>query len=304
MSSASVKIVEVGPRDGLQNEKQVVATNTKLELIARLAAAGLRSIEATSFVSPKWVPQMADHAEIMQRLARVPGVAYPVLTPNLQGFEAALAAGATEVAVFASASESFSQRNINCSIAESFDRFRPVLDAARREGIKVRGYVSCVVACPYEGPIVPVQVAETAARLFALGCYEISLGDTIGTGTPASVLRMLDAVAQRVAAEHLAGHFHDTFGMAVANVQAAFDFGLRVFDSSVSGLGGCPYAQGASGNVATEDLVYLLHGMGAPTGTDLDRLVDTSVWISQTLGREPGSRVTRAMLAKRASRGD
>jgi hydroxymethylglutaryl-CoA lyase len=302
MSSPTVKIVEVGPRDGLQNEKRVVSTDTKLELIARLAAAGLRSIETTSFVSPKWVPQMADHAEIMQRLKRLPGVAYPVLTPNLQGFEAALAAGATEVAVFASASESFSQRNINCSITESFDRFRPVLDAARREGVQVRGYVSCVVACPYEGTIAPAQVAETAARLFELGCYEISLGDTIGVGTPASVLPMLEAVAQRVAPAHLAGHFHDTFGMAVANVQAAHDFGLRVFDSSVSGLGGCPYAKGASGNVATEDLVYLLHGMGAQTGVDLDRLVDTSAWISQTLGREPGSRVTRAMLAKRAPR--
>jgi hydroxymethylglutaryl-CoA lyase len=300
MSSNAVKIVEVGPRDGLQNEKQVVSTDTKLELIARLAAAGLRSIEATSFVSPKWVPQMADHAEIMQRLERAPGVAYPVLTPNLQGFEAAFAAGATEVAVFASASESFSQRNINCSIAESFERFRPVLDAARREGIQVRGYVSCVVACPYEGPIAPAQVAETSARLSELGCCEVSLGDTIGTGTPASVLRMLEAVAKRVAPAHLAGHFHDTFGMAVANVQASFDFGLRVFDSSISGLGGCPYALGASGNVATEDLVYLLNGLGAQTGIDLDMLVDTSAWISQTLSREPGSRVARAMLAKRA----
>ena len=303
MNSNAVKIVEVGPRDGLQNEKRVVSTDTKLELIARLAAAGLRSIEATSFVSPKWVPQMADHAELMQRLPHVPGVVYPVLTPNLQGFEAAIAAGATEVAVFASASESFSQRNINCSIAESFERFRPVFDAARAAGVKVRGYLSCVIACPYEGPIAAAQAATVAARLFELGSHEVSLGDTIGVGTPATVLRMLEAVERQIAPAHLAGHFHDTFGMAVANVQASFDFGLRVFDSSVSGLGGCPYAKGASGNVATEDLVYLLHGMGAPTGIDLDRLVDASAWISQALGREPGSKVTRALLAKRPHSG-
>jgi hydroxymethylglutaryl-CoA lyase len=299
MSSTAVKIVEVGPRDGLQNEKQVVATDTKLELIARLAAAGLRAIEATSFVSPKWVPQMADHAEIMKRLLRAPGVSYAVLTPNLQGFDAALAAGATEVAVFASASESFSQQNINCSVAESFARFRPVFDAARTAGVKVRGYLSCVIACPYEGPIAADQVAAAAARLFELGCHEVSLGDTSGVGTPATVLRMLEAVERQIAPAHLAGHFHDTFGMAVANVQASFDFGLRVFDSSVSGLGGCPYAKGASGNVATEDLVYLLHGLGAPTGVDLDQLVDTSAWISKALGREPGSKVARALLAKR-----
>lgn len=300
MSSNNVKIVEVGPRDGLQNEKQGVSTDTKLELIARLAAAGLRSIEATSFVSPKWVPQMADHAELMRRLPRVAGVAYPVLTPNLQGFEAALAAGATEVAVFASASESFSQRNINCSIAESFERFRPMFDAARAAGVKVRGYLSCVIACPYEGPVAAAAVAATAARLFDMGSHEVSLGDTIGVGTPATVLRMLEAVERQISHAHLAGHFHDTFGMAVANVQAAYDFGLRVFDSSVSGLGGCPYAKGASGNVATEDIVYLLQGMDASTGVDLDQLVDTSSWISQALSREPGSRVARAMLTKRA----
>jgi len=293
------RIVEVGPRDGLQNEKQTVTTDTKLELIARLADAGLRAIESASFVSPKWVPQMADHADLMQRLVRRPGVSYPVLTPNLKGFEAALAAGATEVAVFAAASESFSQKNINCSIAESIARFDPVFAAAREHGIQVRGYVSCVVACPYEGPIAPQAVADVAQALYERGAYEVSLGDTIGTGTPSSVERMLDAVARIVPIDRMAGHYHDTYGMAVANVDASWRFGLRTFDSSISGLGGCPYAKGATGNVATEDVVYLLEGLGADTGIDLDALVDTSAWISQRLGREPGSRVARAMLAKR-----
>lgn len=294
-----VRIVEVGPRDGLQNETQTVVTATKIELIERLVAAGLRTVEATSFVSPRWVPQMADHAELMAALPRHPGVTYPVLTPNLKGFEAALTHGVREVAVFAAASESFSQRNINCSISESIERFQPVFEAAQREGVRVRGYVSCVVSCPYEGPVDPQRVAEVAAQMMALGSYEVSLGDTIGTGTPASVLRMLEAVATRVPVAQLAGHYHDTYGMAAANVHASYQFGLRVFDSSVSGLGGCPYAKGASGNIATEDVVYLLHGLGAATGIDLERLVDTSVWISQQLGREPGSRVTRAMFAKR-----
>jgi len=293
------RIVEVGPRDGLQNEKQTVTTDTKLELIARLADAGLRAIESASFVSPKWVPQMADHGDLMQRLVRRPGVSYPVLTPNLKGFEAALAAGATEVAVFAAASESFSQKNINCSIAESIARFDPVFAAAREHGIQVRGYVSCVVACPYEGPIAPQAVADVAQALYERGAYEVSLGDTIGTGTPSSVERMLDAVARIVPIDRMAGHYHDTYGMAVANVDASWRFGLRTFDSSISGLGGCPYAKGATGNVATEDVVYLLEGLGADTGIDLDALVDTSAWISQRLGREPGSRVARAMLAKR-----
>lgn len=296
-----VRIVEVGPRDGLQNETQTVAAATKIELIDRLIEAGLRTVDATSFVSPRWVPQMADHAELMAALPRHPDVTYPVLTPNLKGFEAALAHGVREVAVFAAASESFSQRNINCSIGESIERFQPVFEAAQREGVRVRGYVSCVVGCPYEGPIDPQRVAEVAAQMVALGSYEVSLGDTIGTGTPASVLRMLEAVARRVPVERLAGHYHDTYGMAAANVHASYQFGLRVFDSSVSGLGGCPYAKGASGNIATEDVAYLLHGLGATTGIDLDRLVDTSVWISQQLGREPGSKVTRAMLAKRQS---
>jgi len=294
-----VRIVEVGPRDGLQNETQTVATATKIELIERLIEAGLRTVEATSFVSPKWVPQMADHAELMAALPRHPGVTYAVLTPNLKGFEAALALGVREVAVFAAASESFSQRNINCSIRESIERFQPVFEAAQREGVRVRGYVSCVVGCPYEGPVDPQRVAEVAAHMVALGGYEVSLGDTIGAGTPASILRMLEAVAMRVPVEQLAGHYHDTYGMAAANVHASYEFGLRVFDSSVSGLGGCPYARGASGNIATEDVAYLLHGLGATTGIDLDRLIDTSVWISLQLGREPGSKVTQAMLAKR-----
>jgi len=295
-----VRIVEVGPRDGLQNEKQNVSTAIKLELIERLASAGLRDIEVTSFVSPKWVPQMADQAEVMRGLRRRPNVNYPVLTPNLRGFEAAVAAGASEVAVFAAASEGFSQKNINCSIDESIDRFVPVLNAARRQGVKVRGYVSCVVACPYDGAIAPEKVAHVAARLYELGCYEVSLGDTIGTGTPGSVRRMLNAVAARVPVNCLAGHYHDTYGMAVANVHASYELGLRVFDSSVAGLGGCPYARGATGNVATEDVVYLLNELGADTGVDLDALVDCGAWISAQLGRDHGSRVGRAVLSKRS----
>jgi hydroxymethylglutaryl-CoA lyase len=299
--SEAVRIVEVGPRDGLQNEPQTVPTAVKLELIHRLAAAGLRTIEATAFVSPKWVPQMADQAAVMAGLPALPGVDFPVLAPNLKGFEAALAAGAKEVAVFAAASESFSQKNINCSIAESIQRFVPVFDAARAAGVRVRGYVSCVVACPYEGAIAPAQAAAVAARLADLGAYEISLGDTIGAGTPGSVLRLLEATALHVPLAQLAGHYHDTYGMAVANVHASYQFGLRVFDSSVAGLGGCPYAKGATGNVATEDIVYLLHGLGAETGIDLDALVDAGAWISAELGRTTGSRVARALLAKRPS---
>jgi len=297
----TVRIVEMGPRDGLQNEKQSISTETKLELIDRLATCGLRDIEATSFVSPKWVPQMSDHVDIMRRLKRHEGVNYPVLTPNLKGFEAAVAAGATEVAVFAAASEGFSQKNINCSIDESLKRFEPVFEGARRGGVKVRGYVSCIVACPYDGPIAPAKVAEVAARLHEMGSYEVSLGETIGVGTPASVLRMLDAVARRVPMERLAGHYHDTYGMGVANVHASYQFGLRVFDSSVAGLGGCPYAKGATGNVATEDVVYLLHGLDADTGIDLEALVDCGAWISAALNREVGSRVSRAVQAKRGS---
>jgi hydroxymethylglutaryl-CoA lyase len=295
----TVRLVEVGPRDGLQNEPQPVATAVKLELIRRLADAGLRCIEATAFVSPKWVPQMADQAALMAGLPDRPGVAFPVLAPNLKGYEAAVAAGAREVAIFGAASESFSKRNINCSIAESIERFVPVMDAARRDGVSVRGYVSCVVACPYEGAVAPKQAAAVAAQLHQMGCYEVSMGDTIGAGTPASVLAMLEATAQRMPLAQLAGHYHDTFGMAVANVYASYQFGLRVFDSSVAGLGGCPYAKGATGNVATEDLVYLLHGLGAQTGVNLDALADTGAWISAQLGRPSSSRVARALLAKR-----
>jgi hydroxymethylglutaryl-CoA lyase len=297
--SDAVRIVEMGPRDGLQNEKQSIPLSTKLELIARLADAGLREIEATSFVSPKWVPQMADHDALMRALPRRPGVAYPVLTPNLQGFEAAVAAGADYVAVFAAASEAFSKKNINCSIAESIDRFLPVMAAARERGVKVRGYVSCVIGCPYEGEVAPDRAAAVAQRLADIGCHEVSLGDTIGVGTPASVQRLLEACAKVLPLQRLAGHFHDTYGMGVANVYAAYRFGLRAFDASVAGLGGCPYAKGATGNVATEDVVYLLHGLGAHTGIDLDALVDTAGWISAQLGRAPVSSVARALLARR-----
>ncbi|WP_201211163.1 hydroxymethylglutaryl-CoA lyase [Rhodocyclus purpureus] len=292
---ASVRIVEVGPRDGLQNEKQLVPTAVKRELISRLGAAGLQSIEATSFVSPKWVPQMADNAELMAGLERLAGVSYPVLTPNLKGLEAALAAGAEDVAVFAAASESFSRKNINCSIAESLDRFAPVMAAAREAGVRVRGYVSCVVGCPYEGEISPSAVAAVAATLFEMGCNEISLGDTVGVGTPLKIRRMLDAVAAKVPLSRLAGHYHDTYGMAIANIYASLEAGVAVFDASVAGLGGCPYARGAAGNVATEDVVYLLDGLGIETGIDLTQLVDCAHWISEQLGRRPNSKVALAL---------
>ncbi len=295
-----VRIVEVGPRDGLQNEKGEVPTAVKLELIERLADAGLQTVEATAFVSPKWIPQMADHTEVLERIRRKPGVSYPVLTPNLKGFEAARAAGATEVAVFGAASEAFSKKNINCSIAESLDRFRPVVEAASKANIKVRGYVSCVVGCPYEGDVSPQKVAEFAGALYGMGCYEVSLGDTIGVGTPGKTQAMIEACMKRVPAEKLAGHYHDTYGQALANIYASMELGVATFDSSVSGLGGCPYAKGASGNVATEDLVYLLHGLGIETGVDLDKVVDTGVWISSLLKRNPGSKAGRAIAAKRA----
>jgi len=295
-----VRIVEMGPRDGLQNEARAVPLVTKLDLIDRLAAAGLQAIEATAFVSPKWVPQMADHAELMRALARRPGVTYPVLTPNLKGYEAAVAAGADHVAIFVAATESFSQRNTNCSRAEALARFGPLMVRAARDGIKVRGYVSCVVGCPYEGAVEPQQVAVLADRLMELGCYEVSLGDTIGVGTPASVQRMLEATAVRVPLHLLAGHYHDTYGMGVANVHASYQFGLRCFDSSVAGLGGCPYAKGATGNVATEDLVYLFDGLAVHTGIDLDALIDVGAWISAVLGRPSASRVGRALLAQRS----
>lgn len=296
----SVRIVDVGPRDGLQNEKQQVPTDTKVELIRRLGEAGLKSIEATAFVSPKWVPQMADNAEVMAKIARLPGVAYPVLVPNEKGLEAAIAAGAKEVAVFGAASEAFSQKNINCSVAESLARFRPVVEAARKADIAVRGYVSCVLGCPYQGEVAPMAVAEVAWALYEMGCYEISLGDTIGSGTPEKTKAMIEAVARRVPLKKIAGHYHDTYGMAVANIYASLELGVAVFDASVAGLGGCPYAAGASGNVATEDVVWLLKGLGIDSGIDLDKLVDTGAWISAQLGRETGSKVARALLAKRA----
>lgn len=291
----SVRIVEVGPRDGLQNEKQVVPAEIKVELIARLGWAGLKSIESTSFVSSKWVPQMGDNAEVMARIQRLPGVSYPVLTPNLKGFEAALAAGATEVAVFAAASESFSQKNINCSIAESLARFEPVMAAAREARVKVRGYVSCVLGCPYEGDIRPEAVAQVAGTLFDMGCYEVSLGDTIGIGTPGKTRAVIEAAGRRVPVGALAGHYHDTYGMAIANIYASLEMGMAVFDASVSGLGGCPYAKGAAGNVATEDVVFLMDGLGIETGVHLDRLIECSHWISDRLGRRPGSKVALAM---------
>ncbi len=295
----SVRIVEVGPRDGLQNEAREVPTAVKVELIERLADAGLPAVEATAFVSPKWVPQMADHTEVLERIRRKPGVDYPVLAPNLKGFEAARAAGATEVAVFAAASEAFSKKNINCSIAESLERFRPVAAEAKKHGIKVRGYVSCVLGCPYEGDIAPTRVADVAAALAEMGCYEVSLGDTIGTGTPGKTKAMIEACAGRVPVGKLAGHYHDTYGQALANIYASLEVGVATFDASIAGLGGCPYAAGASGNVATEDVVYMLNGLGVRTGVDLDKLVDIGAWICGVLGREPSSKAARAIAAKR-----
>ena len=292
------KIVEVGPRDGLQNEKQVVSTKIKVELIERLADAGLRVIEATSFVSPKWVPQMGDNSAVMQGIKRHPAAVYPVLTPNLQGFDAAVQAGATEVAIFGAASESFSRKNINCSIAESLKRFEPVVSAASALEIPVRGYVSCVVGCPYEGAIAPEQAAAVAKTLFEMGCYEVSLGDTIGIGTPASILRMIEACAKTVPIARLAGHYHDTYGMAIANIHASLQTGMAIYDTSVAGLGGCPYAKGASGNVATEDVVYLLQGLGIETGIDLAKLATVGDWISSLINRPNGAKAGRALCAK------
>ncbi len=297
---ARVRIVDVGPRDGLQNEKGELPTKVKLELIERLADAGLQAVEATAFVSPKWVPQMADHVEVLEGIRRKPGVSYPVLTPNLKGFEAAKAAGATEVAIFGAASEAFSKKNINCTIAESMERFRPVAEAARASNIKVRGYLSCVVGCPYEGDVAPQKVAEVAAMLWDMGCYEVSLGDTIGVGTPKRTQAMIEAVAKRIPVAKLAGHYHDTYGQALANIYASMELGVATFDTSVAGLGGCPYAAGASGNVATEDVLYLMQGLGIETGVDLERVVDAGQWICGILGREPASKVARATLAKRA----
>ncbi len=291
-----VRIVEVGPRDGLQNEAAIVPAAVKIELIDRLGRAGVATIEAGSFVSPKWVPQMADSADVLAGITRLDGVSYPVLVPNMKGLEAAFACGAKEVAVFASASEAFSQKNINCTIEESLERFEPVMAAASEAGIKVRGYVSCVLGCPYQGEVPRTAVAEVSRRLLEMGCYEISLGDTIGVGTPRKAVGMLDAVLAVVPASQVALHFHDTYGQALANIYACLGLGVSVLDASVGGLGGCPYAVGASGNVATEDLVYMLHGMGIHTGIDLDQLVETAAFISNAIGRPPASHVAKARM--------
>jgi len=292
-----VRIVEVGPRDGLQNEKNIIATTDKIELIDRLSRTGLRSIEATSFVSPKWIPQLADAAEVFGAIERKPGISYPVLVPNEKGYQRAREVGAQEVAVFTAASEAFNQKNINAGIDESIERFRPVLERAHAEGVKVRGYVSTVLGCPYQGKVPVADVVRVAARLHALGCYEISLGDTIGVGTPHQARAMLKAVATEVPIPALAVHFHDTYGQALANILACLEEGVAVVDSAVSGTGGCPYAKGASGNVASEDVVYLLHGLGIETGIDLDRLSETGLWLSALLGRDTGSKVARALSA-------
>ena len=295
----TVTLVEVGARDGLQNEPMRVPTAVKVELIDRLSATGLKVIEATSFVSPKWTPQLADASDVMAGITKKQGVRYPVLTPNMKGFEAAAEAGADEVAVFGAASETFSRNNINCSIADSLDRFRPLCEAAAERGIRVRGYVSCALGCPYEGDVAPAAVARVARTLFDMGCFEISLGDTIGVGTPGKASEMVEAVAAEVPVERLAAHFHDTYGQALANLVAVLERGVRVIDGSVAGLGGCPHAPGATGNVATEDVLYMLDGLGVATGVDLDALVEVGWFISDTLGRAPASKVSQALRSRR-----
>ena len=295
---AEVRIVEVGPRDGLQNEQVDIGTANKIELIDRLSRTGLRSIEATAFVSPKWIPQMADAAEVLAGIARQPGISYPVLVPNEQGYERARAAGAQEVAVFTAASEGFNLRNTNATIAQSLDRFRPVLERAHADGVRVRGYVSTVLGCPYQGEVPLADVVRVAADLHAMGCYEISLGDTIGVGTPVKARAMLKSVAAEVPMPALAIHFHDTYGQALANVLACLEEGVAVVDSAVSGAGGCPYAKGASGNVASEDVVYMLHGLGIRTGIDLPALAEVGRWLAGLLGRDTGSKVGKALAAQ------
>jgi hydroxymethylglutaryl-CoA lyase len=295
-----VKIVEVGPRDGLQNEKTLISCDDKVTLINYLSDAGLKTIESGSFVSPKWVPQMATSTDVFQKITRTNGVSYAALTPNMKGFEAALAAGVDEVAIFGSASESFSQKNINCSIAESLVRFKPIMTAAKAANIPVRGYVSCVVGCPYEGDIQPEKVAEVAEELFLMGCYEVSLGDTIGTGTINSVQKMLHAVMKKVPSDKLAVHFHDTYGQALTNIYAALQLGIKVVDSAIAGLGGCPYAKGASGNVATEDVVYMLDGLNITHNIDMDKLLAAGWFISDKLNKLPASKVSNAYRAKAA----
>ncbi|WP_439859429.1 hydroxymethylglutaryl-CoA lyase [Pseudomonas sp. MBLB4136] len=290
-----VRLVEVGPRDGLQNEKQPISIADKVRLVDELSAAGLSYIEVGSFVSPKWVPQMAGSREVFAGIQQRPGVTYAALTPNMKGFEAALEAGVKEVAVFAAASESFSQKNINCSIGESLQRFLPLLEAAEQHGVRVRGYVSCVLGCPYDGFIAPEQVARVASDLFAMGCYEVSLGDTIGTGTAGDTRRLIEVVGRDIPRDRLAGHFHDTYGQALANIYASLLEGVSVFDSSVAGLGGCPYAKGASGNVASEDVLYLLDGLGIATDVDLERLIAAGQRICTVLGKNTGSRIAQAL---------
>ena len=296
-----VKLVDVGPRDGLQNEKQPVSASVKIELVHRLQDAGLKGIEVTSFVSPKWVPQMADNALVMAGITRQPGVRYSVLTPNLQGFEAALASRPDEIVVFAAASEAFSQKNINCSMADSITRFAPVVQAARDAGIYVRGAMSCTVGCPYEGEVAPERVGHLAALMKGIGVQHVGLADTIGVGTPVKVQRALEAILQHYDLNDISGHFHDTYGQALANTLICLQMGVWQFDTSVAGLGGCPYAKGATGNVASEDVVYLLHGMGIETGIDLDKLIDAGKFISDFLQRKTGSRAATALLNKRAS---
>jgi len=297
-----VKLVDVSPRDGLQNEPGTVSTAAKIELIDRLSDAGLPVIEATSFVSPKWVPQMADNAQVMAGIKRKAGVSYPVLVPNMKGLEAALAAQVREVAVFGAATEAFSRRNTNCSIAESLERFVPVCKTAVASGVKVRGYISVVLGCPFEGEVDPGVVAELAGRLLEMGCYEVSLGDTIGVGTPGKSKRLIETVARRVPVEQLAGHYHDTYGQALANIFASLELGMACFDCSVAGLGGCPYAPGATGNVATEDVLYMLNGLGIETGVDMSRLLQAAQFICGALGRPSVSRAGRALAAKAARR--
>ena len=290
-----VKIVEVGPRDGLQNEKALVPTEAKIELINRLSNTGLTAIEASAFVSPKWVPQMADASDVLAGINRGSLISYPVLTPNMKGLERAIESGVEEIAVFGAASESFSQKNINCSIKESLERFAPVIDAAKKADIRVRGYISCVLGCPYEGDIAPGKVADVSKELFDMGCSEISLGDTIGVGTHLTTGLMIETVAKVVPIGKLAGHYHDTYGQALANIYASWDMGVSVFDTSVAGLGGCPYAKGASGNVATEDVIYMFNGMNVETGVDLVKLVETAWFIAGVLGRKPNSKLSRVM---------
>ncbi|XP_062981124.1 3-hydroxymethyl-3-methylglutaryl-CoA lyase, cytoplasmic isoform X1 [Elgaria multicarinata webbii] len=292
-----VKIVEVGPRDGLQNEKAIVPTDVKIELIDRLSKTGLPVIEVTSFVSSKWVPQMADHTEVMRGIEQYPGVRYPVLTPNLQGFHSAIAAGATEVSVFGAASESFSKININCTIEESMERFEDVVKSARNMDIPVRGYVSCALGCPYEGNIEPAKVAEVSKRLYSMGCYEVSLGDTIGVGTPGSMKRMLKSVMLEIPLTAIAVHCHDTYGQALANILTAMQMGVHVVDSAVAGLGGCPYAKGATGNVATEDLIYMLNGLGINTGVNLYKVIEAGDFICTALNKKTNSKVAQASFS-------